>query len=179
METEENDMSFQLPKASDKVHTEQRDIPDEGLHIVTFKGWTEPALSIYTNERTGEIPMTTRFLFDIVSDIEGATYEFPFEIATKYLNIPEGSLGRKSNMRMYVEAIMGRALEDGEAPPDLETLIGRECIIDIVHNIKEYDDGAVTFANIKSITPKRQAKSTKKRPAVEPENDPFPQEPGF
>lgn len=173
-------MSFQLPKASDKATVEQRDIPDEGLHVVKFVGWTDPQLSQWVNDRTGEIPMCTRLQFDVVSDIEGGTYDGRLEVVSKPINIPEGKMGKRSNMRLYVEAIMGRALEDGETPPDLETLKGRECIVDIVHNTVEYDDGAVTFANIRSITPKRKSGSRKTAAApVQQDADPFPQDVGF
>jgi hypothetical protein len=173
-------MSFQLPKASDKATVEQRDIPDEGLHVVKFIGWTEPQQSQYINERTGEIPMCMKLQFEVVSDIEGGSYDSTLVIDSKYINIPEGKLGKRSNMRLYVEAIMGRPLEDGETPPDLETLKGRECIVDIVHNPVEYDDGPVTFANIKSITPKRKSGSRKSAAApVQQEADPFPQDVGF
>jgi hypothetical protein len=164
-------VSFQLPTASDRTKVEQRDIPDEGLHIVRFTGWTQPVMSIFQNDRTGEYPMTTKFLFELISDISGGVYEFSFELASKPLNIPDGSMGKKSNIRMYVEAIMGRALADGEAPPDLEDLKGRQCVVDIVHNTKDYDDGAITYANIKTITPHRTGRAR----VVQPQNDPFPE----
>jgi hypothetical protein len=168
-------MSFQLPNAIDRTKVEQHDIPDEGLHIVKFSGWTQPVQSQFMNEHTGEYPMCVKFLFDLVSDISGGVYEFPFELATKPLNLPgDGKgMGKKSNIRMYVEAIMGRALADGEAPPDLEDLKGRQCVVDIVHNTKEYEDGAgtVTYANIKTITPHRTGRAK----VVKMKDDPFPE----
>ena len=61
------------------------------------------------------------------------------------------SMGAKSNLRPFVEGVIGVKLTDEEAAHfDLEDLLGRSCLVSIVH--KESKDGRV-FANIAGTSP--------------------------
>lgn len=61
------------------------------------------------------------------------------------------SMGAKSNLRPFVEGIIGAKLTDEEAGAfDLEDLVGRACLITVVH--KTSAKGSV-YANITSASP--------------------------
>src|SRR5947209_5501488 len=60
------------------------------------------------------------------------------------------SMGPKSHLRPFVEGMLGTALYDEEAYNfDFESLLGRECLLNVVHEEK---NGNV-YANIKGATP--------------------------
>lgn len=74
--------------------------------------------------------------------------EKPFAISREFTL----SMGGKSNLRPFVEGIIGVQLTDDEAYGfDLETLVGHACLITITH--KKSTDGERTFANIVSTAP--------------------------
>jgi hypothetical protein len=60
------------------------------------------------------------------------------------------TMGRKSILRPFVEGYRGTALDDEEAYAfDLEELIGRPCMLTVIHAVK----GDNTYANILSASP--------------------------
>ncbi len=62
------------------------------------------------------------------------------------------SMGSKSNLRPFVEGIIGVKLSDEEAAGfNLESLLGQACLISVIH--KKSADGSKTFANIVSTSP--------------------------
>lgn len=61
------------------------------------------------------------------------------------------NFGPSSNARTWVQALLGRKVEQGEEL-DLPDLKGKECMLSIYHN--ETDRG--TFANINSVNPVRR-----------------------
>ena len=61
------------------------------------------------------------------------------------------SLHKKSNLRRDLESWRGKPFTEAETEQlDLETLLGKNCQINIVHN--RSDDGT-TYANVKAIVP--------------------------
>lgn len=62
------------------------------------------------------------------------------------------SMGRKSNLRPFVEGIIGTSLTDEEAGNfDIETLVGMTCQATVAH--KKSKDGTKTYANLISVAP--------------------------
>lgn len=62
------------------------------------------------------------------------------------------SMGKKSNLRPFVEGIIGTSLSDAEAGNfDIEELIGMTCQATIVH--EQSKDGSRTYAKLKSVAP--------------------------
>jgi hypothetical protein len=106
-----------------------------------------------------EYPETlVRFTFELPNERRPFTYtnddgveeevEKPLVISREFTL----SMGAKSNLRPFVEGIIGTRLEDEEARNfDLEDLIGKACLINVVH--KRSHDGQRSFANIASTTP--------------------------
>ena len=63
------------------------------------------------------------------------------------------SMGKKSNLRPFVEGVIGTSLTDAEAGEfDVEELVGMVCQVTIVH-AKGKKDPDKTYANIKSVAP--------------------------
>jgi hypothetical protein len=83
--------------------------------------------------------------------------------AAKWFNL---SMHEKSTLRKFLNSWRGKALTDEEVntPPgfDLERVIGKPCILNIVHG----ESGGKTYANIDGITPH----SSKFGEALEPDN---------
>lgn len=62
------------------------------------------------------------------------------------------SMGKKSNLRPFVEGIIGTSLTDAEAGAfDIETLVGMTCQATITH--AKSKDGQNTYANLTSVAP--------------------------
>lgn len=72
--------------------------------------------------------------------------EKPYSISATYtLNF-----GDKANLRKIVEGMIGASLYDEEAATfDVETLLGRTCMVNVTHKTK---DGK-TYANVDAVTP--------------------------
>jgi len=71
----------------------------------------------------------------------------PFVVSREFVL----SMGPKSNLRPFVEGVIGVSLTDEEAGSfDIETLVGKPCLATIVH--KEGKNGNV-YANLKSVSP--------------------------
>lgn len=87
--------------------------------------------------------------------------EKPFSISATYtLNF-----GEKANLRKIVEGIIGASLYDEEAATfDVETLLGRTCMVNVTHKTK---DGK-TYANVDAVTPVPKGMTV-----PEPENEWF------
>jgi hypothetical protein len=63
------------------------------------------------------------------------------------------SMGAKSNLRPFVEGIIGVKLTDEEARVfDIETLVGMPCLATITHT-KGKKDPSKTYANLTSVSP--------------------------
>jgi hypothetical protein len=59
-------------------------------------------------------------------------------------------MGKKSNLRPFVEGIIGTSLSDDEAYAfELEDLMGRACLLNVVHEEKNGN----TYANIHNASP--------------------------
>lgn len=71
----------------------------------------------------------------------------PYEISQKYTN----SLHEKATLRHHLEAWRGKKFTQDELMGfDLEKLIGANCQIQVVHNVK---DGGKTYANVQAVVP--------------------------
>ena len=84
--------------------------------------------------------------------------------------ISSTSFNPMSKMWAWVQALLGRPIEDGEEI-DLDELIGREVMIDVDH--KQTERG--TFERIASLRPVRK-RSSKKKKKAEPEPEPVEEE---
>ena len=74
--------------------------------------------------------------------------EKPFAVSREFTL----SMGKKSNLRPFVEGIIGTQLTDDEAYNfDLEELLGKACLITIAHRKSEKNGN--TYANVISATP--------------------------
>jgi hypothetical protein len=69
----------------------------------------------------------------------------------------------KSNLFQTVQGLLGRPIRPGEEI-DLDDLVGRPCVLNIGHNVKERG----TFEQIDSVNP---ARKRKQRPQPEPEDE--------
>lgn len=64
------------------------------------------------------------------------------------------SLSRKAWLRKHLESWRGGPLTPEERQGfDLEILLGRNCILNIIHNPKTYDGEEVIFANVVGVNP--------------------------
>jgi hypothetical protein len=63
------------------------------------------------------------------------------------------SMGSKSNLRPFVEGIIGVKLTDQEAGNfDIETLVGMPCLATVTH-VRSTKDPSKTYANLTSVSP--------------------------
>ena len=69
----------------------------------------------------------------------------------------------KSNLFQTVQGLLGRPIRPGEEI-DLDDLVGRPCVLNIGHNVKERG----TFEQIDGVNPSRKKKQ---KPQPEPEED--------
>lgn len=87
------------------------------------------------------------FEYDNKETGEKEAVKKPFVISREFVL----SMGPKSNLRPFVEGVIGVSLTDAEAGSfDIETLVGQPCLATIVH--KEGKNGNV-YANLKSVSP--------------------------
>ena len=87
----------------------------------------------YENKETGETEKVSK----------------PFVISKEFTL----SMGKKSNLRPFVEGIIGVQLTDAEAGSfDIETLVGMTCQATIVHQQSKSDPDR-KYANLKSVAP--------------------------
>jgi hypothetical protein len=95
--------------------------------------------------KAGALQETTRIVFQI--DIENSETGKPLEVSQMY----SLSLHEKSKLCQHLEAWRGRKFTQKEKEGfDLENLIGANCQVQVVHNIK---DGGEIYANIQAIVP--------------------------
>jgi len=60
--------------------------------------------------------------------------ERPISISREYTF----SMGEKANLRKFVEGYLGVALQEGEAESfDIETLVGKPCLLNVIHKISK------------------------------------------
>ena len=113
----------------------------------------------YKGEKKAYPDTLVNFSLELPNELNKFTYldketneevevEKPFAISREFTL----SMGKKSNLRPFVEGIIGVALTDEEAYNfDLEQLVGKVCLVTVVH--KKSQDGERTFANIASTSP--------------------------
>lgn len=100
-------------------------------------------------------------LISFTIEIPDAQHEFTFKkedgteekvmkplVITKEMTL---SMGSKSKLRPFVEGVIGTRLSDDEAAAfDVETLVGKACLVSIVHRTSK--EGRV-YANINATSP--------------------------
>jgi hypothetical protein len=77
-------------------------------------------------EKVTEFGPAARFSFIVVEgNSAGAT-------VSGLASIPSGGMGPKSKLRHFVEALLGRPLDDDDDEIDLDSLIGKTCRINVI-----------------------------------------------
>jgi hypothetical protein len=120
----------------------------EGLHravcVDVWEPWTEENPRFPGKDGKPKVQTKTRLVFLLDAQMPDGR---PFEIAPKYTL----SLHEKSSLRRDLESWRGRAFTDEECEGfDLETVIGVNCQIQVIH--KKGSQGG-TFANVAGIMP--------------------------
>lgn len=107
---------------------------------------------VYKNQQTGKdeprIVWEVQYVFQL-NQVDPETGK-RYEVRSKKLNAM--TLGEKSGLRAFMLAFRGHDLTEAELKPpglDIESVIGRNAIISVVHN----QSGDKTYANIGSIMP--------------------------
>src|SRR5687767_14025330 len=121
-------MSLQIPAAAGP---EQRELPDEDTYVAIFCGYLPPQLSTKFFDKDGEPSVYTKFEYQIESDLAGDTQFAGMKLLSGALTIPKGAMGKKAYIRQHIEALMGRELEPGEDPPDVDALLGKRVQIEV------------------------------------------------
>ena len=125
-----------------------KSIASEGMHIARIY----QIVDLGTTEQGGDYPGKKRkvqFLFELPNEtsiFDPAKGPQPYYAKSLYTL----SMNSKSILRNNVESLLGKTMDDKEAYAfNIFNLIGKECMIQIVHTKK----GENTYANIKNITP--------------------------
>jgi len=98
-----------------------------------------------------------KLYFEITNDEEYQGKELSRLVSQKF--------NPKSNLFQTVQGLLGRPIRPGEVI-DLDELIGRPCVLNIGHNVKERG----TFEQIDGVNPARKKKA-KAKPEPEPEKE--------
>lgn len=97
---------------------------------------------------TFELPAEKRPFTTKSEDGTETTVEKPLVISREFVL----SMGPKSNLRPFVEGIIGVKLTDEEAYAfDLEDLIGKACLVNVIHKVSSKNGN--TYANITTTAP--------------------------
>ncbi len=136
-------MSLTPPKTASKT-----EIPN-GTHIARLYQIIHIGIGHYQwqgEEKTSDKIRLTFELCNERKEFKEGEGEKPLSISREF----GFSMGKKSHLRPFVEGMLGVALYDEEAKTfDLETLLGRECLVSVVHEEKNGN----TYANIASASP--------------------------
>jgi hypothetical protein len=132
-----------MPIIARKKQSNYKPAP-EGLHQAVccdvWEPWDAP-----NPFQEGEMQTKTAIVWQLDS-VNPETGK-PYEVMQQYTL----TLHEKSNLCKVLESWRGRAFTDAEKDGfDIEALIGANCQIQIIHNIK--DDGRV-FANVQAVVP--------------------------
>jgi hypothetical protein len=78
---------------------------------------------------------------------DGAEIKGPMSIGRSFT----ASMNQKANLRKFVESWFGKPFADDDVAADFDfkLLLGRRCLLNVVHNLK----GERTYANIQTATP--------------------------
>ncbi len=118
-----------------------------GTRFQTYKGEKKPYPDTLVNF-TFELPNEMADFPDKDEEGKEIMVKKPLVITREFTL----SMGPKSNLKPFVEGIIGTTLSEEEAPGfDLEQLLGLSCLINVIH--KKSADGTKTFANIKGASP--------------------------
>lgn len=119
-----------------------------GTRFQEFQGKTKDypdTLITFTLELPNEM---NEFEYEDKETGEKKQVSKPFVISREFTL----SMGRKSNLRPFVEGIIGTSLSDEEAGNfDIEQLVGMACQATITHTKSK--DGERTYANLTSVAP--------------------------
>jgi hypothetical protein len=116
----------------------------EGLHQAVCCDVWEP-FDVEDHFNAGQLVTQTRIVWQI--DVQDEEHQRPFEVSQIY----RLSLHEKSKLCQHLEAWRGRKFTSDEKKGfDLENLIGVNCQLQVVHNVK---DGGDVYANIQAVVP--------------------------
>jgi hypothetical protein len=113
------------------------------------------AVFTHYEEDNMEFGPVFKLYFEITNDEEYEGKELTRLVSQKF--------NPKSNLFQSVQGLLGRPVRPGEEI-DLDALIGRPCVLNIGHNVKERG----TFEQIDGVNPARRKKA-KAEPEPEPE----------
>lgn len=150
-------MSFALPVAT----SGEFELTPAGLYVFELR---ELETGIAGNPEFGG-GERVKWIFDIVQVISGDEDSEDF-VGKDFWAWTSFTMGRKSNMRAWAEALIGREIVDGEEVTS-DMLIGQRMRANVGHYKKQSGD---TGAKIVSALPQRKAKA--KKSAVPPPTDP-------
>jgi len=135
-----------MPKLSyDESNYEPMDI---GSYEAVFTRYEEDEM---------EFGPVYKLYFEITNDKEYEGKELSRLVSQKF--------NPKSNLFQTVQGLLGRPIRPGEEI-DLDELIGRPCVLNIGHNVKERG----TFEQIDGVNPARKKKA-KAKPVPGPEEE--------
>lgn len=171
-----------MPTYSPKPSTTSYEPAPAGTHVArVFKFMNlGTRFQEYKGERKAYPDTLINFSLELPNEINKFTYvdketneevevEKPFAISREFTL----SMGKRSNLRPFVEGIIGVALTDQEAYAfDVESLVGMTCLVTIAH--KKSPDGERTYANIVSTSPLvkgMQAPEAVNEPTIQDVND--------
>ncbi len=147
--------TFTLPQAT---NTDAYETPPAGVYLFALKGLErgiQGAAEYGGGERCKWVFSIDKIIDTNEPDEADAYLGEEFWAFTSY----PARLGPKTKMRQYVEALLGRALDEGEEP-DGDDLIGRKVKVTLAPN----DKGR---RNIVAMMPHK----TRRAPVVEPEDE--------
>jgi hypothetical protein len=118
--------------------------------------------AIFTRYEEGEMEHgpVYKLFFEITNDEEYEGKELSRLVSQKF--------NPKSNLFQTVQGLLGRPIRPGEEI-DLDDLVGRPCILNVGHNVKERG----TFEQIDGVNPARKKKA---KPKPQPEREAEDQE---
>jgi len=118
-----------------------------GTSIQLFQGQPKPYPDTLVNF-SFELPLELNKFTVKNPDGTEEEVEKPFAISREFTL----SMGNKSNLRKFVEGVIGTKLDDEEAYAfDIEQLVGMACLVTINH--KKSKDGTRTYAEVTSTAP--------------------------
>lgn len=136
-------------------------VAPEGTHVARVVRFINLGTRFqeYKGERKAYPDTLVRFTLELPNELDEFEYEDketgekkqvskPFVISREFTL----SMGSKSNLRPFVEGVIGTSLTDEEAGAfDIETLVGKACQATVKH-VKSAD-GSRTYANLNTTAP--------------------------
>ena len=125
----------------------ERELPSEDQHVAVITGVWD--LGLHEKTWQGETKIVPEIMLCFEVDQAISSGEFAGEKMRVFYRL-KTSLHSKAKLLKNITAFLGRDLTDEEIPNfDLESLVGKSCLIDITHN--KSADGNI-YANVGQIS---------------------------